>query len=253
MRVRQVALVAEALEPAIEDLTATLGLEVCYRDPGVAEFGLENALLVAGDSFLEVVSPTQPGTTAGRLLARRGGDGGYMVLLQTDDLAADRRRLAALSVRVVWEISLPDIAAVHLHPKDIGGAIVSLDAPKPPSSWRWGGPDWATRAPSKPTERITAVEIQGSDPEALATRWSQVLAQPVSDREHDGYEIPLEDTCVRFVADRDGRGAGVSAVEFAVRDRERILAAARKRGLAVEPQGFTACGTRILLRDADHD
>src|SRR3989441_3727031 len=95
-----------------------------------------------GQTFLEVVSPVRDGTTAGRLLDRRGGDGGYMVILQTADLRADRARLAALGVRIVWQAELDDIATVHLHPRDLGGAIVSLDQPVPPESWRWGGPEW---------------------------------------------------------------------------------------------------------------
>ena len=27
-------------------------------------------------------------------------------------------------------------------PRDVGGAIVSLDRPLPPASWRWAGPGW---------------------------------------------------------------------------------------------------------------
>src|SRR2546425_11952165 len=102
-----------------------------------------------GATFLEVVSPVREGTTAGRLLDRRGGDGGYMVILQTADLRADRARLAALGVRIVWQVELDDIATVHLHPRDLGGAIVSLDQPVPPESWRWGGPEWQGKGPPR--------------------------------------------------------------------------------------------------------
>ncbi len=48
-------------------------------------------------------------------------DGGYMVILQTNDLATARRRVADQGVRIVdqWD---PDRAAfTHLHPKDVGG------------------------------------------------------------------------------------------------------------------------------------
>ncbi len=45
LRLRQIALVAEKLEPVVDDLRSVLGLEVCYRDPGVERFGLENALV----------------------------------------------------------------------------------------------------------------------------------------------------------------------------------------------------------------
>ena len=44
LRLRQIAFVARKLEPVEKDICDVLGVEVCYRDPGVAYFGLENAL-----------------------------------------------------------------------------------------------------------------------------------------------------------------------------------------------------------------
>ena len=41
LRLRQIALVAKELAPVEKALIDTLGIEVCYRDPGVATFGLE--------------------------------------------------------------------------------------------------------------------------------------------------------------------------------------------------------------------
>ena len=95
IRLRQVAFVAADLSPVEADIEEHLGLESCFRDPGVARFGLRNVLYPVGDQLLEVVSPTEAGTTAGRLLAKRGGDGGYMVILQVDDLEPHRRRRTA--------------------------------------------------------------------------------------------------------------------------------------------------------------
>ena len=139
MRIRQIALVARELDPVVDDLCAVLGVEVAFNDPGVAEFGLKNAVMALGDQFLEVVSPFRADASAARYLERRRGDGGYMVILQSDDLDADRTRLARVGARIVWEIAFDDIATIHLHPRDVGGAIVSLDRPLPPASWRWEG------------------------------------------------------------------------------------------------------------------
>src|SRR5207302_11197019 len=108
MHIRQIALVARDLEPVVADLCAVLGLEVAFHDPGVGEFGLHNAVMPVGSTFLEVVSPVREGTTAGRLLDKRGGDGGYMVILQTDDLDTARTRLGPLGVRIVWQIAPDD-------------------------------------------------------------------------------------------------------------------------------------------------
>lgn len=250
MRIRQIALVAEKLEPVAEQLQALFGLGTPFRDEGVGTFGLENVVFAVGDTFLEVVSPVEAGTTAGRLLERRGGDGGYMVILQTDDLPADRARLAGLGVRVVWEIELEDIATAHLHPRDVGGAILSLDAPVPPGSWRWGGPDWQAQPASETALRISGAEIQGADPAAMAGRWSEVLGQPPASSQPGVHEIPLVDGKLCFVADRDGRGDGVAGVTVTVRDPAAVLAAAGSMGLPLDGDAITLCGTRFELSQA---
>ena len=54
IRLRQVALVAEDLSAAEADIEANLGLLVCFRDPGVAAFGLGNVLYPVGEQLLEV-------------------------------------------------------------------------------------------------------------------------------------------------------------------------------------------------------
>jgi len=41
-----------------------------------------------------VVSPTKPGTTAGRLIEKRG-DGGYMIIMQTEDAKKRREYIEA--------------------------------------------------------------------------------------------------------------------------------------------------------------
>jgi len=223
---------------------------VGFRDPGVAEFGLENVVIPVGDTFLEVVSPTKPATSAGRLLEKRRGDGGYMVILQSEDLAADRKRMQDLSVRIVWEIAFDDIATLHLHPRDVGGAILSLDVARPPDSWRWAGPDWRSHRRTDTTLGIAGVEIQSGDPVALAGRWAEIVEHPVV-RAGDGIcEIPLDEGRLRFVGLRDDRGDGVSGLDLKVRDSARILASARARGLAVEDRAFHMCGVRVgLLQD----
>jgi hypothetical protein len=241
-----VALVARQLAPAVGDLCAILGIEVGYRDPGVKLFGLENSVMPVGDTFLEVVSPIEHDTAAGRFLDRRRGDGGYMVIVQSNDLAPHRRRLEALGVRIVWETTLADIETIHLHPRDVGGAILSLDVARPPESWRWAGPDWKSRVRTDVTTAITGVELQAGDPAALASRWSQVLDRPAVPH-GAGHEIPLDTGVIRFVPDDDRRGDGISALDVAVADRARLEEAARARGAYLNRDELSICGVRIRM------
>jgi hypothetical protein len=75
----------------------------------------------------------------------------------------------------VWSIDLDDISASHLHPADLGGTIVSIDEPRPPDSWRWGGPDWIGKAGTGAPGRLAGVTVRVPDPEAVAARWGEVL------------------------------------------------------------------------------
>jgi hypothetical protein len=175
LRLRQVVLVAPDLGPAVEEISDELGLEVCFHDPGVVEFGLENALFPVGDQFLEVVAPITEGTTAGRLLAKRGGAGGYMVIFQCDDLDRRRSRLAMLGVRTIWQADLDDIRGTHLHPKDVGAAIVSIDEARPWESWRWAGPKWRQHMRTEVVRGIVGIVVGAQDPAAMAARWAEVL------------------------------------------------------------------------------
>lgn len=172
VRLRQVVLVARELEDVAGQLREELGLGEPFADPGVGEFGLSNAVFALGDQFIEVISPKQDGTAAGRWLERHGGDGGYMLIFQLDDLDAARARAADMGIRTVWQIDLPDISGTHLHPADTRGALISLDAARPPGSWRWGGPGWEERAVPG---RVDGVTVGVREPGRVEQIWTDVL------------------------------------------------------------------------------
>ena len=175
-RLRQAVVVARDLDATAAALQEAFGLAAPFHDEGVGLFGLRNAVFAVGDGFLEVVAPTDPAvpTAAGRQLERLGGDGGYMALVQVDGLAAARGRAAALGVRDVWSIDLDDIAATHLHPADVGGAILSLDEPRPPASWRWGGPSWRPGP-----HGLRGITVEVPDPAAARERWEHLAGGPL--------------------------------------------------------------------------
>ena len=156
----------------IARLRGEFGLGAPYSDEGVEFFGLRNAVFAIGDTFLEVVSPVRDDAPAARQLARSGRDVcGYMVMVQVDDVDVARLRARDAGVREVFDVVLDDIAEVHLHPSDVGGAIVSLSAPQPASAWRWGGDDWLQR--SVPGS-VAGITVEVAEPDAVAARWSQL-------------------------------------------------------------------------------
>ena len=210
---RQVAIVARDCGSVADELSRAFGWPPPFHDPGVGHFGLTNAVFAAGDTFVEVVAPAQPDTAAGRYLERRGGDGGYMAIFQVPDMAAARRRIAGLGVRVVWTADLPDIAATHLHPSDVPGAIVSVDWARPAQSWRWAGPAWTGGAPEHAPGGVTGLTIEVKDPAAAARRWAAVLGATAGSGGNTAVvELPGSAQSLRFVATSPGRGEGIVAV-----------------------------------------
>jgi len=247
LRLRQIALLARDLEATVDHLRAVLGLEVGFRDPGVAVFGLANAVFPVGDTFLEVVSPVKPDASATRLLARRGGDCGYMVIVQTGDLAGARERMARERVRIVFEHADPagHTATIHLHPRDTGGAILSLDESNPPESWDWAGPGWRKHVRTEVVTSIAGATLASEDPAALAARWAAVLDRPAV-TEREATVIELDGAALRFVRGAEGLvGIALAAESRAARDG--AVARARARGLAVSHDEAFVAGTALRL------
>jgi hypothetical protein len=246
MRIRQIVFAAQHLQPARELLAQLFELPAPYRDPGVAEFGLDNAVFCLGDQFVEVISPSRPDTACGRHLARHG-DSGYMLILQTDSLAREQARFASLGVRSVWQADYPEISATHLHPKDVGAAIVSVDEPRPAAAWRWGGPDWQVAPGDAGRQRVLGIHLLATDPQALAHRWAQVLGCPAPLAHGAGWRVALHKGFVEVQATADGADR-VAGFSLAVADPAALLARAQALGLPVQGQSTTVLGAQIHLQ-----
>lgn len=237
-RIRQLVFASNDIED-IERLRHVLDLGEGFVDPGVSVFGLTNGVFALGDQFLEVVVPVEEDTAAGRFIARSGGVGGYMAIFQTDDLAGVRRRADDLHIRRVWNIDRSDISASHLHPADIGAAIVSVDEAHPEGSWLWGGPGW--RDKSRPGA-LTRLQVTASDPQALSERWGRVLRVPSQPAGHGIFELELGTHIISFEpGDRDY----LSEYQLQHPDAEGCLTRAREMGLETEGRAFTFAGVRI--------
>jgi hypothetical protein len=254
IRLRQICLVAQQLAPVIEDFKAVVGLQVCFKDPEVAVFGLENSLMPVGSNFIEVVAPVKENTAAGRYLKRRNGDGGYMVICQCDSHAtqlARKQRAAALNIRVAWEHESKGFHAMQLHPADTGGAFFEIDwdaKGEPDGNWApAGGSGWTAARRLDVVTAYSAVELQSADPRGLAERWSKIAELPLRNDARGRLEMALDNATVRFVEDLDGRGEGLGGIDVVVADRQRLLDAAERRGLRVANDEVVLCGTRFYL------
>ncbi len=247
MRLRQIALAASGLDESVEALTDVLGIEVGFHDPGVGEFGLVNAVMPVGETFLEVVSPVRDDATAKRWIDKRGGDAGYMAIFQCDDYAtheAEVTRAEEAGAVKVWQGEHQGAVGVHFHPKELG-AIVSLDAMPTWDDWIWGGPDWRQHVKTDVTTAITGAEIASGSPQKLAERWGAVLGEKVV-RDGDGHSVIECPRGGRLVFVPGETGDAIVGVELAMADRDAFAARAKKRGVLGADGAATIAGVRFI-------
>jgi hypothetical protein len=253
LRLRQVCLVAPALEPAVSDLTAVLEIEVCFRDPAVAAYGLENAVLPIGASFLEVVAPIRPDTAAGRFLRRSAGRGGYMAIFDCADPLARLRHSEDLGIRVAHVIRHEDYLGVQLHPRDCRAVMIEFnrtgEGTALEGSYHPAGPHWRSAVRTSQAKRLIEVELESPDPADLAAHWSRILRVPLRHADQDP-RVVLSVGALRFVRVPQGRVECLGALSVAVADVRRALTLAARRGRAVAEDAFCLAGVAFRLQPA---
>ncbi|KAK5175007.1 uncharacterized protein LTR77_000143 [Saxophila tyrrhenica] len=259
VRLRQIALVARDLAKARRLLTYVLGTEVIYEDPEVAQWGLANILVPVGGEIIEVVSPTRDGTTAGRLLEKKGVDeAGYMIIMQNEDAKKRREFIEEKEMaKVIFSHEVKGKSGeeegwcVQYHPKGIrGGVIPELDSHAPTKSnpeplrtrfspWHPCGPD-VERYTAKMKEYrhlslIGAVcRLAPGDwgAELASTQWEQTFGIP---RSRDLCQFT--NARVGFVHGEEGELEGMVSVSVGVvgeRRRKAIFDRAREMGALKE-------------------
>ena len=232
----QITLIVSNLAEVEADFARELGLRVAFRDPSVATWGLENSVLPMGRTFFEILSPTRTNTPGSRHIARQG-DGGYMVILQTRELAGHRARVRDLGIRIVLDqetrgsLDGQDWAGIHLHPADTGGMMISFDEPDPPDSWVGAGPHWREFISNRVVTGLVGIELRSPEPERLARRWAEVLGR---DLDGDG-GIALDRGEIGFRGLREGELVeGLSVVRLTASESKRRGESMQLAGVRVD-------------------
>jgi hypothetical protein len=254
LRLRQICLVARELEPVVADIRAILALEVCYRDRGVAKYGLVNALFPIGPSFLEVVAPVEPNTAAERFLDRSGGHGGYMAIFDCSDPERRRRHVENMRVRVANVIEYEDYLGIQLHPRDCRAAMIELNHTRGgdalTGAYHPAGPDWRTAVRTDQTKALVETEIETPTPEELARHWAKILELPVRSGERDARIELAHGGTIRFVAAPDAKTECLGGLRLEVGDVRRACASAEARGHEVRNNSFHLAGVHFRLQPA---
>jgi hypothetical protein len=114
-----------------------------------------------------------------------------------------------MGVRTVHESSHPDITDLHLHPKDVPGALVAVDVSRPPGPWRWAGPVWTGAVPDHAPGGLAGLTIAVPDPDTAARRWALVAGLPLPAPDEPGLAFGGGTQRVAFVPVSPAPGGGL--------------------------------------------
>ena len=254
LRLRQICLVAPALEPVVEQVRHTFGLDVCHRDEAVAKYGLVNALFVFGHQFLEIVAPTAPHTAAGRFLERSGGMGGYMLIFDSADPEVRRAHIEALGVRVANVLEAPGFHGIQLHPRDTRATMLEIDRSdgneQLAGAYFPAGPHWRAQQRLDLVRGIPRVEVHTPVPSDLATHWSRILQVPLSASEGGQPLLSFDLGSVSFTTSPETKAERVAVLQVEVGDVHGVRARAEQAGLPQTASGFALAGVHFVLGPA---
>jgi len=231
VRVRQLVIATSEMDLLADSICDLFELKRTFSDPELIVFGLENALIPLGDTFLELVTPVEENTSAERFLKKRGGDGGYMVIVDTLDLEKERERLKNAEIDIVWhenrETDGINGQSLHLHPKQVGGAILSIDNMSPPSSWLWAGTEWEKDINKSLVSHLSGVNICSPHPDKLLSNWEKALGRK---RSVGANSIDLSGSSINFILNTQSQFEHISAFQIHTANRLDVEKRAARRG-----------------------
>ena len=248
MRLRQLVFVSKERDRLAKEICDVFDLKEAYNDPGLISFGLENVLIPLNDTFFEIVTPVQENTTAERFFEKTGGEGGYMIIVDVEDFEHENERVENSEIRIIWNGDRQEegihARTIHLHPKQVGGAILSLDKMIPEKEWLWAGTKWKEHINNSLVDCISGVILQSSDPDKLCSQWELALGKK---RDSDTkLNISLDQSNISFVEDLNSKVDGIYAFVIKALDHNAILENAKLKGFLVDNE-ISIGGVKIIL------
>jgi len=177
------------LPEAIDLYGRALGMAPC-RAGSLPQFGLDNAVLPAGNgTFVELLAPVNGDSAGARFLQRRG-EAPYLVIFETTQYDRLIPHLRDMGVRITGETHHEGSRSAFLHPASCNGAFLEIiEVTDSGNSWPAAGPDWQSLSHQPGTLQLRQVAVIVHDLDAAIAHWSALFGLQPTKR----FEISFTD------------------------------------------------------------
>ncbi len=174
-KLRQIAMMVNDLPEGIDLYGRILGMQPS-RTGALPQFGLDNAVLPAGNgTFVELLAPSDDNSAGARFLQRRG-EAPYLMIFETDQYDRLIPHLRDLGVRITGETEHEGSRSVFLHPASCNGAFIEIiEVTDPDNPWPAAGPDWQSATQEPGTRQLRQMAVIVNDLDAAIAHWSRMF------------------------------------------------------------------------------
>ncbi|MEO7804250.1 MAG: methylmalonyl-CoA epimerase [Actinomycetota bacterium] len=126
-KIEHIALAVSDLEQAISLYRDVWGLELQHREI-VSDQGVEEAMFMVGDSYVQLLAPLSADSTVGRFIERKG-EGLHHIAYEVDDITEELKRLHESGTRLIDEKprrGSRGSKVAFIHPSANRGVLVEL-------------------------------------------------------------------------------------------------------------------------------
>ena len=179
-KLRQIAMMVNDLPEGIDLYGRILGMQPS-RTGVLPQFGLDNAVLPAGNgTFVELLAPSDDNSAGARFLQRRG-EAPYLMIFETDQYDRLIPHLRDLGVRITGETEHAEphnngSRSAFVHPASCNGAFIEIiEVTDPSNPWPAAGPDWQSSAHEPGTSQLRQMAVIVNDLDAAIAHWSRMF------------------------------------------------------------------------------
>ncbi|MCR6644412.1 MAG: VOC family protein [Terricaulis sp.] len=183
--------------------------------PGVTEqYGFYSVMMRVGTTMLEVVQPVRDDHLLSRWFQERGGDGGFMVVMQTYDGEALKARAAAEGLVLTRD---QDFMGQHMIQFDYRHFATHFEFYRytPEDNW-WGNPLTGPYSDARVASDVVGCQVAVDDPDAIAAQAARVFLG-----QQQGRRVNFIDRHIDFVPAR-GQWRGLTALDLKAKQENRV-------------------------------